>query len=121
MEKDMQRPGSGGEHDLQQRYGTFKRAAAFYDKQMLDHLNPLMREYIAAQEMMFIATADTHGECDTSFRAGPAGFVRVLGERTVMYPEYRGNGVMASLGNIAENGTSGSSSSTSSAARSACT
>jgi predicted pyridoxine 5'-phosphate oxidase superfamily flavin-nucleotide-binding protein len=84
--------------------GTFKRAAAFYDKQMLDHLNPLMREYIARQEMMFIGTADAHGECDTSFRAGPPGFVRVLDDRTVMYPEYRGNGVMASLGNIAENG-----------------
>jgi predicted pyridoxine 5'-phosphate oxidase superfamily flavin-nucleotide-binding protein len=101
---EIQRPGSQGEHELQGRHGTFKRAAAFYDKQMLDHLNPLMREYIAAQEMIFIATADAHGECDTSFRAGPAGFVRVLDERTVMYPEYRGNGVMASLGNIAENG-----------------
>lgn len=89
---------------LQERFATFKRAAAFYDKQMLDHLNPLMREYIAQQEMAFIATADGHGECDASFRAGPPGFVRVLDDRTLMYPEYRGNGVMASLGNIAENG-----------------
>src|ERR687889_2809154 len=98
------KPGSGGEHELQERFGTFKRAAAFYDKQMLDHLNPLMREYIAEQEMVFIATADANGESDASFRAGPPGFVRVLDDRTVMYPEYRGNGVMASLGNIAENG-----------------
>jgi predicted pyridoxine 5'-phosphate oxidase superfamily flavin-nucleotide-binding protein len=98
------RPGSDGEHELQERYDTFKRAAAFYDKQMLDHLNPLMKEYIARQEMAFIATADSEGECDASFRAGPAGFVRVLDDRTVMYPEYRGNGVMASLGNISENG-----------------
>ena len=97
------RPGSGGEHELQERFGTFKRAAAFYDKQMLDRLNPVMKEYIAKQEMVFIATADAHGECDTSFRAGPAGFVRVLDDRTVMYPEYRGNGVMASLGNMVEN------------------
>ena len=103
----MERPGSGGEHELQERFGTFKRAAAFYDKQMLDHLNPLMREYIAQQEMVFVATADEHGECDASFRAGPPGFVRVLDERTVMYPEYRGNGVMASLGNISENGNVG--------------
>ena len=96
-------PGSSGEHELQERYGTFKRAAAFYDKQMLDHLNPLMREYLARQEMVFVATADAQGECDASFRAGPPGFVRVLDDRTVMYPEYRGNGVMASLGNISEN------------------
>jgi predicted pyridoxine 5'-phosphate oxidase superfamily flavin-nucleotide-binding protein len=54
--------------------------------------------------MVFIATADAHGECDASFRAGPPGFVRVLDDRTLMYPEYKGNGVMASLGNISENG-----------------
>jgi uncharacterized protein len=98
------RPGSAGEHELQERYGTFKRAAAFYDKQMLDHISLLMREYLARQEMVFVATADAHGEADASFRAGPPGFVRVLDDRTLMYPEYKGNGVMASLGNISENG-----------------
>jgi predicted pyridoxine 5'-phosphate oxidase superfamily flavin-nucleotide-binding protein len=97
------RPGSVGEHTLQERYGTFKRAAAFYDKQMLDHINPLMREYLARQEMVFISTSDAHGECDASFRAGPPGFVRVLDPYTVIYPDYKGNGVMASLGNMAEN------------------
>ena len=53
--------------------------------------------------MAFIATSDAHGECDSSFRAGPPGFVRVIDEKTVMWPEYKGNGVMASMGNIAEN------------------
>lgn len=101
------RPGSAGEHELQERYGSFKRAAAFYDRQMLDHLNPLMREYLARQEMVFLATTDSHGECDSSFRAGPPGFVRVLDDRTVMYGEYRGNGVMSSLGNISETGQIG--------------
>jgi uncharacterized protein len=100
----MNRPGSTGEHELQERYGTFKRAAAFYDKQMLDHISPLMREYLARQEMVFIATADANGEADASFRGGPPGFVRVLDDKTLMYPEYKGNGVMASLGNISENG-----------------
>jgi hypothetical protein len=53
--------------------------------------------------MVFISTSDAHGECDASFRAGPPGFVRVLDPYTVTYPEYKGNGVMASLGNMAEN------------------
>lgn len=96
-------PGSQGEHDLQKRYSTGKRASAFYDKQMLDHLNTSMREFIARQEMVFIATADSTGECDCSSRAGLPGFVRVLDEKTLLYPEYRGNGVLASLGNISEN------------------
>ena len=96
-------PGSHGEHDLQERYGTRARAEAFYQKQMLSYLNPQMRTFIARQEMFFLATADGHGECDVSFRAGEAGFVHVLSEKILVYPEYRGNGVLASLGNIAEN------------------
>jgi uncharacterized protein len=62
-----------------------------------------MREFIARMEMAFIATSDADGECDCSFRAGPAGFIRVLDDHTIAYPEYRGNGVMASLGNMLVN------------------
>jgi predicted pyridoxine 5'-phosphate oxidase superfamily flavin-nucleotide-binding protein len=98
------RPGSHGEHALQEQLGNTKRANAFYDNQMLDHLTPLMREFIERMTMAFIATSDSHGECDASFRAGPAGFVRVIDEKTVMWPEYKGNGVMASMGNLSENG-----------------
>ena len=53
----------------------------------------------------FVSTADAAGNCDCSIRAGPPGFRHcVVDERTLAYPEYRGNGVMASVGNIAENG-----------------
>ena len=96
-------PSVSGERTLQCRYGTQARADAFYRNQVLDHLNAAMREFIARQTMVFVATAAGNGEADSSFRAGPAGFVRVLDERTLCYPEYRGNGVMASLGNILEN------------------
>ncbi|AXK37830.1 pyridoxamine 5'-phosphate oxidase [Streptomyces armeniacus] len=88
---------------MQQRLGTTTRADRFYDEQVLDHLNERMREFTHQQEMFFLSTADRHGECDSSLRAGPPGFLRVLDERTLVYPEYRGNGVHASLGNIQEN------------------
>jgi uncharacterized protein len=97
------RPGSAAEHDLQAKYGNVKRANAFYDNQVLDYLTPEMREFILKMKMMFIASSDEHGECDNTFRAGPPGFLRVLDEKTVMWPEYKGNGVMASMGNIVEN------------------
>jgi predicted pyridoxine 5'-phosphate oxidase superfamily flavin-nucleotide-binding protein len=96
-------PGSDGEHLVQEELGTTARAARFYGEQMLDHLNVRMREFVAEQEMFFLATSDRHGECDNSFRAGPPGFLTVLDARTLLYPEYRGNGVHASLGNIREN------------------
>ncbi len=96
-------PGSRGERDLQERYGNQKRAEGFYKNQMLSYVNPQMRTFIARQEMFFLSTADGHGECDVSFRAGETGFVNVLNEKLLVYPEYRGNGVTASLGNIVEN------------------
>ncbi len=101
---DVHAQGSTGERLVQARLGSEDRAARFYQEQMLRQLNRRMIDFIARQEMVFIATADGGGECDCSFRAGPAGFVHVMDERTLAYPEYRGNGVMASLGNIAENG-----------------
>ncbi|MEU9483159.1 pyridoxamine 5'-phosphate oxidase family protein [Streptomyces decoyicus] len=99
----QERPGSDGEHLVQQRLGTTERADRFYRDQVLDHLNVRMQEFVARQEMFFLATADRHGDCDATFRAGPPGFVQVLDDRTLAYPEYRGNGVMASIGNISEN------------------
>jgi predicted pyridoxine 5'-phosphate oxidase superfamily flavin-nucleotide-binding protein len=96
-------PGSDGEHELQETYNTALRAQAFYRHQVLGYLNSLMQTFVTKQEMIFVGTADKHGEADTSFRAGLPGFVRVLDEKTLAYPEYRGNGVMSSLGNISEN------------------
>ena len=95
--------GSEGERILQKKVGSENKASAFYDKQMLDYLNPYMRKFILKREMVFIATADSKGECDCSFRVGKQGFVRILNEKMLLCPEYRGNGVMASMGNILEN------------------
>src|SRR5690348_1212232 len=88
---------------LQDRLGTRDRAEQFYKNQVLNHINDRMRDFIGRQEMMFLATSDSRGECDSTLRAGPTGFVTVLDRHRVTWPEYRGNGVMASRGNIAEN------------------
>jgi uncharacterized protein len=92
-----------GERMLQEQLGTRDRAEQFYGRQVLDHLNDRMRDFVARQEWMFVATSDARGACDSTLRAGPAGFVAVLAERRLAWPEYRGNGVLASRGNIVEN------------------
>lgn len=99
----MNQPQTDGERILQERFETVARAAAFYKSQLLTYLNPQMIRFIHDQDMMFIATADAKGHCDCSFRSGSRGFVQVLGHARLAYPEYRGNGVMASLGNLVEN------------------
>lgn len=95
--------GSHGERVVQRQLGTDDRAQRFYDRQMQSQLTDRMVQLIREQEMVFVATADTAGNCDCSPRFGLPGFVRVLDPRTLAYPEYRGNGVFASLGNIYEN------------------
>lgn len=97
------RPGSPAEHLLQCTYGSEDRAARFYADQLRDRLLPAMVEFVGRMEMMFLSTSGGRGECDASLRAGPAGFIRVLDDRHLAYPEYRGNGVHASLANISEN------------------
>jgi predicted pyridoxine 5'-phosphate oxidase superfamily flavin-nucleotide-binding protein len=95
--------GSPGEHALQDALGTRDRAARFSRDQVSAVLTPRMQEFIGRLEMAWIATSDGAGRCDCSFRSGPPGFMRVLDERTLAYPDYRGNGVMASSGNMLEN------------------
>jgi uncharacterized protein len=95
--------GSAGERALQEKFGTTKRAQAFYDNQMLTYLNDTMKAFVAKQDMVFVSTADGGGNCDCSIRTGQPGFVQVIDEKTLAYPEFRGNGVMASLGNMTEN------------------
>ena len=95
--------GSHGEKRLQEEFNTVGDALNFYNKRVLSYMIPLMKDFIKKQEMMFISTADSKGECDSSVRFGEAGFAQVIDDRHIIYPEFKGNGVMASMGNIAEN------------------
>lgn len=95
-------PGSSGEHLLQDLYGTRERAEAFYRRQVVDVLTPRMVEFLARQTMMVVASVDTDGAPDVSVRFGEPGFVSALDERTVAWPEMRGNGVFTTLGNLAK-------------------
>ena len=95
--------GIESERNVQRERNSQKRAENFYARQIHDHLKPSMQEFIRRQEMVFIATADSSGSCDCSPRFGKVGFVEIVDQQTLVFPEFRGNGVFASLGNISEN------------------
>ena len=92
-----------GEQEIQSQQGSSNRANKFYHKQMKTYLTESMTELINKQEMVFISTSDAEGNCDCSPRFGKAGFISILNKHTLAYPEYKGNGVFASLGNMLEN------------------
>lgn len=61
------------------------------------------RAFIESSIYFFLATADDEGRPDVSFKGGPEGFVRVTGPNELAFPDYDGNGMFRSLGNISVN------------------
>ena len=68
-----------------------------------DRLNRLTRQFVERAPFVCLATAATDGSCDVSPRGDPAGFVRILDERTLLVPERPGNRLADSLRNILAN------------------
>jgi predicted pyridoxine 5'-phosphate oxidase superfamily flavin-nucleotide-binding protein len=58
---------------------------------------------IEGASYFFLATADADGRPDCSFKGGLPGFVRVTGASELAFPDYDGNGMFKSLGNVAVN------------------
>ncbi len=59
--------------------------------------------FIETAHYFFIATADAEGRPDCSFKGGMPGFVRVIAPAELAFPDYDGNGMFKSLGNISVN------------------
>jgi predicted pyridoxine 5'-phosphate oxidase superfamily flavin-nucleotide-binding protein len=61
------------------------------------------KAFIESREMFFLSTIDHTGRPTVSYKGGMAGFVRVLGANTLLFPSYDGNGMYLSMGNISAN------------------
>ncbi|MFD3593870.1 pyridoxamine 5'-phosphate oxidase family protein [Nocardia sp. NPDC058640] len=58
-------------------------------------------EMIGGADTFFVATADAEGHADASHRGGNPGFLQVLSANRLRWPDYRGNSMFMTLGNIA--------------------
>jgi predicted pyridoxine 5'-phosphate oxidase superfamily flavin-nucleotide-binding protein len=61
------------------------------------------KSFIESCIYFFIATADTSGHPDCSFKGGAPGLVRITGPSELAFPDYDGNGMFKSLGNLSVN------------------
>ena len=64
------------------------------------HLTPLTRRFIERSPFVCVATSRPDGGLDISPRGDPAGFVRILDERTLLIPERPGNRLADTLTNL---------------------
>ena len=70
---------------------------------IVPRLNELTWQFIERSPFMCLATSAPDGSCDVSPRGDPAGFVRILDERTLLIPDRPGNRIVDSLRNILAN------------------
>jgi uncharacterized protein len=88
---------------LQDRFDTRRIADRLEEKTVRDVIDEHDRAFIEARDMFFIATADAEGKPQSSYKGGFPGFVRVLDERTIAFPNYDGNGMYLTMGNLVVN------------------
>jgi uncharacterized protein len=92
-----------GHRLLQDRFDT-RRLADRIDQRLVSNvIDAEDKVFIEGLDMFFLATADEQGYPNCSYKGGEPGFVRVLDEHTVAFPNYDGNGMYLSTGNVLAN------------------
>jgi predicted pyridoxine 5'-phosphate oxidase superfamily flavin-nucleotide-binding protein len=92
-----------GSRELQDRFDTRRLADRIESRLVHDRITEHDRAFIEARDMFFLATADADGRPNCSYKGGDPGFVKVLDDRTIAFPNYDGNGMYLSTGNVLAN------------------
>jgi len=93
----------GGSRALQERFDTRRIADRIEGRLVKPEIDDDTRQFIEAVDMFFLATADDQGRPSCSYKGGFPGFVRVVDRNTIAFPNYDGNGMYLSLGNVGVN------------------
>jgi hypothetical protein len=92
-----------GMRELQAEFDSVRIADRLKQVTVRDHFTDANKALIEKAAFFFLATADAQGQPDCSHKGGMPGFVRVLDEHTLAFPDYDGNGMFRSLGNLRVN------------------
>ena len=96
-----------GSREIQDRFDTRRLADAITSRTIHDTLSANDAAFIERMDMFFLATQGANGGLDCSYKGGEPGFVKVVDETTIAFPNYDGNGQYLSTGNIIETGKVG--------------
>jgi predicted pyridoxine 5'-phosphate oxidase superfamily flavin-nucleotide-binding protein len=103
QEGDMGARYHHGNRELQDQFDTRRLADRLAEVKVHHIISPDDREFIERCDMFFLATADAQGRPTCSYKGGDPGFVRVVDQRTIAFPNYDGNGMYLSWGNVMVN------------------
>lgn len=85
---------------LQAQMGTTRIAERIAETRRHTTFTDTDTEIIKSAQFFFIATSTVDGTLDCSVKSGPPGFVHMKGTDTLVFPDYDGNGMFRTLGNI---------------------
>jgi len=91
-----------GNLQLQDRFRTREKAQQMIAR-VEDTIGEEARSLIEAADMFFLATCDHRGLPTCSYKGGQPGFVRVVNEHCLAFPNYDGSGKYQSMGNLIKN------------------
>ncbi len=89
-----------GHRTLQDQFDTRRLADRLDQTIIQDHFDEEDTAFIQGLDLFFLATVDDRGHPTCSYKAGGPGFIRVVDSRTLAFPNYDGNGMYLSMGNI---------------------
>jgi len=92
-----------GQRRLQDRFESRRIADRLAEVTLRTAFTDDDKAFVESAPFFFLASADADGRPDCSFKGGVPGFVRVTGPAELTFPDYDGNGMFRSLGNIAVN------------------
>ncbi|WNB74787.1 pyridoxamine 5'-phosphate oxidase family protein [Methylomonas koyamae] len=88
------------QRELQARHDTVKLADRLQQIIVEPQINEQHQAFIESRDFFFLTTVDHRGYPTCSYKGGNPGLVRVAGPQELAFPNYDGNGMFLSLGNI---------------------
>ena len=93
---------TNAQRKMQSDNESTKLADTIFHAVVTEELQPEQIGFIASRDFFFLSTVDAEGQPSVSYKGGPVGAVHVISPTQLAFPNYDGNGMFLSLGNIAE-------------------
>ncbi len=85
---------------LQDRFDSRRLADRLAEVTLHSEFTDTDKAFIESRDMFFLATVDADGRPSCSYKGGDPGFIRVIDATTLAFPNYNGNGMFLSMGNM---------------------
>ena len=93
-----------GNRYFQDLFDTRRLADRLEERIVLAEIDDADKQFIESRDMFFLASVDSRGLPNCSYKGGDPGFVHVVDPQAIAFPNYDGNGMYLSMGNLRQNG-----------------